>query len=563
VDMQTLRIAMAQINPVVGDIQGNTDKIKNYIKQAQKENVDVITFPELALTGYPPEDLLFKTHFINDIKKHLEEVTKSTQGITAIIGLAREENGLLNSAAVIYDRKIINFYDKKILPNYGVFDEKRYFISGKNNPVYLINGITVGINICEDIWFEDGPTKDQADLGAQLILNINGSPFDTEKRDIRENMLKERALHNNLYISYTNMVGGQDELVFDGGSVLLNPAGEIISRGKAFEEDLIITDLYLEETTNFVESNTNIFVSNTFKNKNPRTIPDNQIVEISKLEQIHKALILGTRDYVNKSGFTKVILGLSGGIDSALTCYIAVKAFGKENVLGVIMPSRFSSEGSITDSQLLANNLGIDTKIIPIEPAYSSFLDMLSESFEGTSVDVAEENLQARIRGNILMALSNKFNWITLITGNKSEMATGYSTLYGDMAGGFAVLKDVPKTLVYELCRYINTLQDTDLIPETIITKPPSAELREDQKDEDSLPPYDILDAILKYYVEEDRSFQEIVDLGYDEAVVKRTTLLLDRSEYKRKQSPPGVKITPRNFGRDRRIPLINKYKNW
>ena len=561
--MQTLRIAMAQINPVVGDIQGNTDKIKNYIKQAQKENVDVITFPELALTGYPPEDLLFKTHFINDIKKHLEEVTKSTQGITAIIGLAREENGLLNSAAVIYDRKIINFYDKKILPNYGVFDEKRYFISGKNNPVYLINGITVGINICEDIWFEDGPTKDQADLGAQLILNINGSPFDTEKRDIRENMLKERALHNNLYISYTNMVGGQDELVFDGGSVLLNPAGEIISRGKAFEEDLIITDLYLEETTNFVESNTNIFVSNTFKNKNPRTIPDNQIVEISKLEQIHKALILGTRDYVNKSGFTKVILGLSGGIDSALTCYIAVKAFGKENVLGVIMPSRFSSEGSITDSQLLANNLGIDTKIIPIEPAYSSFLDMLSESFEGTSVDVAEENLQARIRGNILMALSNKFNWITLITVNKSEMATGYSTLYGDMAGGFAVLKDVPKTLVYELCRYINTLQDTDLIPETIITKPPSAELREDQKDEDSLPPYDILDAILKYYVEEDRSFQEIVDLGYDEAVVKRTTLLLDRSEYKRKQSPPGVKITPRNFGRDRRIPLINKYKNW
>ncbi|MCH2522124.1 MAG: NAD+ synthase [Dehalococcoidia bacterium] len=561
--MQTLRIAMAQINPVVGDIQGNTDKIKNYIKQAQKENVDVITFPELALTGYPPEDLLFKTHFINDIKKHLEEVTKSTQGITAIIGLAREENGLLNSAAVIYDRKIINFYDKKILPNYGVFDEKRYFISGKNNPVYLINGITVGINICEDIWFEDGPTKDQADLGAQLILNINGSPFDTEKRDIRENMLKERALHNNLYISYTNMVGGQDELVFDGGSVLLNPAGEIISRGKAFEEDLIITDLYLEETTNFVESNTNIFVSNTFKNKNPRTIPDNHIVEISKLEQIHKALILGTRDYVNKSGFTKVILGLSGGIDSALTCYIAVKAFGKENVLGVIMPSRFSSEGSITDSQLLANNLGIDTKIIPIEPAYSSFLDMLSESFEGTSVDVAEENLQARIRGNILMALSNKFNWITLITGNKSEMATGYSTLYGDMAGGFAVLKDVPKTLVYELCRYINTLQDTDLIPETIITKPPSAELREDQKDEDSLPPYDILDAILKYYVEEDRSFQEIVDLGYDEAVVKRTTLLLDRSEYKRKQSPPGVKITPRNFGRDRRIPLINKYKNW
>jgi len=561
--MQTLRIAMAQINPVVGDIQGNTDKIKNYIKQAQKENVDVITFPELALTGYPPEDLLFKTHFINDIKKHLEEVTKSTQGITAIIGLAREENGLLNSAAVIYDRKIINFYDKKILPNYGVFDEKRYFISGKNNPVYLINGITVGINICEDIWFEDGPTKDQADLGAQLILNINGSPFDTEKRDIRENMLKERALHNNLYISYTNMVGGQDELVFDGGSVLLNPAGEIISRGKAFEEDLIITDLYLEETTNFVESNTNIFVSNTFKNKNPRTIPDNQIVEISKLEQIHKALILGTRDYVNKSGFTKVILGLSGGIDSALTCYIAVKAFGKENVLGVIMPSRFSSEGSITDSQLLANNLGIDTKIIPIEPAYSSFLDMLSESFEGTSVDVAEENLQARIRGNILMALSNKFNWITLITGNKSEMATGYSTLYGDMAGGFAVLKDVPKTLVYELCRYINTLQDTDLIPETIITKPPSAELRADQKDEDSLPPYDILDAILKNYVEEDRSFQEIVDLGYDEAVVKRTTLLLDRSEYKRKQSPPGVKITPRNFGRDRRIPLINKYKNW
>ena len=554
---------MAQINPVVGDIQGNADKIKNYIKHAQNENVDVITFPELALTGYPPEDLLFKTHFIDEIKKHLQEVTKFTQGITAIIGFAREENGLLNSAAVVHDRKIINYYDKKILPNYGVFDEKRYFISGDNNPVYLIDGITVGINICEDIWFEDGPTQDQANLGAQLILNINGSPFDTEKRYIRENMLKERALHNNLYISYTNMVGGQDELVFDGGSVILNPAGEIISRGKAFEEDLIITDLNFEETGNFVESKTNIFVSSSPKDKNLTPISDNNIVEIDKLEQVHKALILGTRDYVNKSGFTKVLLGLSGGIDSALTCYIAVKAFGKENVLGVIMPSRYSSEGSVTDSELLASNLGVETKIISIEPAYISFLEMLSESFEGTSVDVAEENLQARIRGNILMALSNKFNWINLITGNKSEMATGYSTLYGDMAGGFAVLKDVPKTLVYELCKYINTLQGKDLIPETIITKPPSAELREDQKDEDSLPPYDILDAILKNYVEEDRSFQEIVDLGYDEAIVKRVTLLLDRSEYKRKQSPPGVKITPRNFGRDRRIPLINKYKNW
>tara|TARA_B100000945_G_scaffold105291_1_gene83392 strand:+ start:367 stop:2031 length:1665 start_codon:yes stop_codon:yes gene_type:complete len=554
---------MAQINPVVGDIQGNADKIKNYIKQAQNENVDVITFPELALTGYPPEDLLFKTHFIDEIKKHLQEVTKFTQGITAIIGFAREENGLLNSAAVVHDKKIINYYDKKILPNYGVFDEKRYFISGDNNPVYLIDGITVGINICEDIWFEDGPTQDQASLGAQLILNINGSPFDTEKRYIRENMLKERALHNNLYISYTNMVGGQDELVFDGGSVILNPAGEIISRGKAFEEDLIITDLNFAETGNFVESKTNIFVSSSPKYKNLTPISDNNIVEIDKLEQVHKALILGTRDYVNKSGFTKVLLGLSGGIDSALTCYIAVKAFGKENVLGVIMPSRYSSEGSVTDSELLASNLGIETKIIPIEPAYISFLEMLSESFEGTSVDVAEENLQARIRGNILMALSNKFNWINLITGNKSEMATGYSTLYGDMAGGFAVLKDVPKTLVYELCKYINTLQGKDLIPETIITKPPSAELRADQKDEDSLPPYDILDAILKNYVEEDRSFQEIVDLGYDEEIVKRVTLLLDRSEYKRKQSPPGVKITPRNFGRDRRIPLINKYKNW
>ncbi|MQG25029.1 MAG: NAD+ synthase [SAR202 cluster bacterium] len=561
--MHTLRIAMAQINPVVGDIQGNADKIKNYIKQAQNENVDVITFPELALTGYPPEDLLFKTHFIDEIKKHLQEVTKFTQGITAIIGFAREENGLLNSAAVVHDKKIINYYDKKILPNYGVFDEKRYFISGDNNPVYLIDGITVGINICEDIWFEDGPTQDQASLGAQLILNINGSPFDTEKRYIRENMLKERALHNNLYISYTNMVGGQDELVFDGGSVILNPAGEIISRGKAFEEDLIITDLNFAETGNFVESKTNIFVSSSPKYKNLTPISDNNIVEIDKLEQVHKALILGTRDYVNKSGFTKVLLGLSGGIDSALTCYIAVKAFGKENVLGVIMPSRYSSEGSVTDSELLASNLGIETKIIPIEPAYISFLEMLSESFEGTSVDVAEENLQARIRGNILMALSNKFNWINLITGNKSEMATGYSTLYGDMAGGFAVLKDVPKTLVYELCKYINTLQGKDLIPETIITKPPSAELRADQKDEDSLPPYDILDAILKNYVEEDRSFQEIVDLGYDEEIVKRVTLLLDRSEYKRKQSPPGVKITPRNFGRDRRIPLINKYKNW
>tara|TARA_B110000014_G_scaffold261811_1_gene254326 strand:- start:3559 stop:5220 length:1662 start_codon:yes stop_codon:yes gene_type:complete len=553
---------MAQINPVVGDIQGNTDKIKNYIKQAQEHNVDVITFPELALTGYPPEDLLFKRHFIDDIKKHLQEITQFAKGITAIIGLAREENGLLNSAAVIHDRKMINYYDKKLLPNYGVFDEKRYFISGDKNPVYLIDGITVGINICEDIWFENGPTKDQARLGAQLILNINGSPFDIEKRAIRENMLKERALENNVFISYTNMVGGQDELVFDGGSVILNPMGEVISRGKTFEEDLIITDLEFKKSEDFVESPTNIFVSNAQENKSLKAISGNPVVEIDQLEQVHKALILGTRDYVNKNGFSKVLLGLSGGIDSALTCYIAVKAFGKDNVLGVIMPSRFSSEGSITDSQLLANNLGIDTKIIPIEPAYTSFLEMLSESFIGTNLGVAEENLQARIRGNILMALSNKFNWIVLITGNKSEMATGYSTLYGDMAGGFAVLKDVPKTLVYELCKYINTLQEKSLIPQTIITKPPSAELREDQKDEDSLPPYDILDAILKYYVEEDKSLQEIVDLGYDKEIVKKATLLVDRSEYKRKQSPPGVKITPRNFGRDRRIPLINLYKN-
>ncbi|MAR14289.1 MAG: NAD+ synthase [Chloroflexi bacterium] len=560
--MHTLRIAMAQINPVVGDIQGNTDKIKNYIKQAQEHNVDVITFPELALTGYPPEDLLFKRHFIDDIKKHLQEITQFAKGITAIIGLAREENGLLNSAAVIHDRKMINYYDKKLLPNYGVFDEKRYFISGDKNPVYLIDGITVGINICEDIWFENGPTKDQARLGAQLILNINGSPFDIEKRAIRENMLKERALENNVFISYTNMVGGQDELVFDGGSVILNPMGEVISRGKTFEEDLIITDLEFKKSEDFVESPTNIFVSNAQENKSLKAISGNPVVEIDQLEQVHKALILGTRDYVNKNGFSKVLLGLSGGIDSALTCYIAVKAFGKDNVLGVIMPSRFSSEGSITDSQLLANNLGIDTKIIPIEPAYTSFLEMLSESFIGTNLGVAEENLQARIRGNILMALSNKFNWIVLITGNKSEMATGYSTLYGDMAGGFAVLKDVPKTLVYELCKYINTLQEKSLIPQTIITKPPSAELREDQKDEDSLPPYDILDAILKYYVEEDKSLQEIVDLGYDKEIVKKATLLVDRSEYKRKQSPPGVKITPRNFGRDRRIPLINLYKN-
>jgi NAD+ synthase (glutamine-hydrolysing) len=358
------------------------------------------------------------------------------------------------------------------------------------------------------------------------------------------------------------MVGGQDELVFDGGSVLLEPNGEVVVRGKAFEEDLIISDLDLVEQTEFIESPTRVFISKAVGNKNLISVIDNQIIETDHFERIHNALVLGTRDYVIKSGFSKVLLGLSGGIDSALTCYIAVQAFGKDNVLGVIMPSRFSSEGSITDSQLLANNLGIETKIIPIEPAYTAYLDMLEESFKNTELGIAEENIQARIRGNILMALSNKFNWIVLITGNKSEMATGYSTLYGDMAGGFAVLKDVPKTLVYKLCEYINTFHGKSVIPETIITKPPSAELREDQKDEDSLPPYDILDSILRYYVEEDKSYQEIINLGYDKELVKKTALLVDRSEYKRKQSPPGVKITPRNFGRDRRIPLINLYKN-
>jgi len=563
VEMRTLRIAMAQINPVVGNIEGNKDKIKFYIEQAKEKTVDVIAFPELALTGYPPEDLLFKKQFIDDIKTNLYDLIECTTGITAIIGLAREDGGIFNSAAVISNKKLIGFYDKKLLPNYGVFDEKRYFTPGEYNPVYLIDGIVIGINICEDIWFQNGPTKDQTNSGAQLIININGSPFDIEKRPVRENMLKERALENQVYISYTNMVGGQDELVFDGGSVLLKPNGEIIARGKAFEEDLIISDLCLEEQSEFIESPTHIFISKSAENKNLISIIENQIIETDQFEQIHNALVLGTRDYVVKSGFSKVLLGLSGGIDSALTCYIAVQAFGKDNVLGVIMPSRFSSEGSIVDSQLLANNLGIETKVIPIEPAYTAYLDMLEESFKGTELGIAEENIQARIRGNILMALSNKFNWIVLITGNKSEMATGYSTLYGDMAGGFAVLKDVPKTLVYKLCEYINTFHEKSVIPETIITKPPSAELREDQKDEDSLPPYDILDSILKYYVEEDKSYQEIINLGYDKELVKKTALLVDRSEYKRKQSPPGVKITPRNFGRDRRIPLINLYKEW
>jgi len=576
--MHRLRIGMAQINTTVGDFEGNTWRILEAIDRARSFNVDLLTFPELAICGYPPEDLLFKPQFIEENLHSLEKVINSSSKLTIVVGFVDAKDDIYNAAAVIHDGKLVGVYHKIYLPNYGVFDENRYFRAGNECPVYIIAGVGVGINICEDIWYEAGPATVQAHSGAEVIVNISSSPYHFGKGDFRERMLATRASDNAAIVVHNNLVGGQDELVFDGNSMVLDEKGQLLARGKQFEEDMVVADLDVESVfrTRLHDprwrkrmpllderewSKTKLIVSQALHGSPKHPLPQRQLQVRGLPREIYDALVLGTHDYVSKNGFSKVIIGLSGGADSALVAAIAVDALSNSNVLGVAMPSRYTSRTSTSDAELLARNLGIKLLTIPIEKAFQAYLEMLAREFAGTEPGVTEENLQARIRGNILMSLSNKFGWLVLTTGNKSETATGYTTLYGDMAGGFAVIKDVPKTMVYELSSYRNSIADSELIPSSIIDKPPSAELRPEQKDIDSLPPYELLDPILTAYVEEDKSVEQIIAMGFEPEVVRQAAHLVDGSEYKRRQAPPGIKITPRAFGRDRRLPLTNWFK--
>ncbi len=576
-----LRVALAQINVTVGDVDGNAKKMIAAMRQAHTAGSHIVCFPELALAGYPPEDLLLKPGFVDSNLRKLDELIAESRflpGMAAVIGFVDRDHDIYNAAAIIAEGKLAGVYHKHYLPNYGVFDENRYFQAGREAPLFFINGVHVGVNICEDVWYPTGPMTLQAYAGAEVILNINGSPYYAGKLDFREKVLATRAADNGVIVVYLNMAGGQDELVFDGGSMVFNEQGTLIARAKQFEEDMLIVDL---DTASVFRSRLHdprrrqqrlqvsaadvpiIPVEVTPRPENDVILDAPQRIEprVERLAEIYSALVLGTGDYVRKTGFKKAIIGLSGGIDSTLTAAIAVDALGAENVLGISMPSGYSSAGSKTDAQELAENLGMQLLTIPIEETFRASLTMLQPALGEGDPGLAAENLQARIRGNILMTISNKLGPIVLTTGNKSEMATGYCTLYGDMAGGFAVLKDVLKTLVYELCVYRNTLGDKPVIPQAVIDKPPSAELRPNQKDVDSLPPYEVLDPILRAYVEEDRSIEEILAMGFEHKTVERVMRLVDISEYKRRQAPPGVKITTRAFGRDRRLPITNRYR--
>ncbi len=545
---------------------------------ARALGVDLIAFPELAICGYPPEDLLLKPQFIEKNLEHLQKLAKASEGLTVIAGFVdSQQNKLYNAAAVIHDGQLAGVYRKIFLPNYGVFDEKRYFCEGNDCPIFRLGDITFGVNICEDIWYGCGPATAEAYAGAVLLLNISASPYHYRKAGEREEMLVSRAKNDRAVVAYCNLVGGQDELVFDGNSLIIDAQGRVLARGRPFAEDLMVADLDLEPVAGLrreIEWQKDkpcieerawpapcITIAGGLPQIDRPPLPPREVPELGLEAEIYAALVLGTRDYFAKNGFKKAVLGLSGGIDSALVAAVAVDALGDGNVVGVAMPSRYSSPGSIADAGKLSQNLGIRLITLPIEAAFTAYLDSLADSFRGLPIDSAEENIQARIRGNFLMALSNKFGWLVLPTGNKSEMAAGYATLYGDMAGGFAILKDVPKTTVYKLAAFRNLQAGYDLIPESVIKKPPSAELRPNQKDTDSLPPYDLLDPVIKAYVEEDRSVEQMLAAGMDEAVVRKAVKLIDGSEYKRRQAPPGIKITARAFGRDRRLPITNKFR--
>ncbi len=572
--MTRWRLALAQINTLVGDVAGNVRKIEDGIRRAREAGVDLVIFPELAVSGYPPEDLLLKPAFLQANMAAMARLAQATQGITAIVGFAEMADDVYNAAAILHDGVWVHTYRKHYLPNYAVFDEDRYFRRGTETPVFKRDGIIFGVSICEDIWYPAGPPEVQAlQGGAQLLVNISASPYHAGKMAYREQMLATRAADNAAVVVFCNLVGGQDELVFDGGSIIVNERGQRIARGAQFAEDFIVADVDLGSVFRWrlhdprwrkavpepLPTVTLPAVATPSPVREP--LAPHSVEPLPPLAEIYQALVLGTGDYVRKNGFTKVVIGLSGGIDSSLVACIAADALGAENVVGVTMPSRYTATMSNEDAAQLAENLGIRLLTIPIERVFQAYLEVLAEPFAGTTAGTAEENIQARIRGNYLMALSNKFGWLVLTTGNKSEMSAGYATLYGDMAGGYAVIKDVLKTLVYDLARWRNTQGKAPVIPERCLTRPPSAELRPDQKDTDSLPPYEVLDAILKAYVEDDQAPEDIVaTLGLPEALVQQVARMVDRNEYKRRQAPPGVRITTRAFGKDRRLPITQRY---
>jgi NAD+ synthase (glutamine-hydrolysing) len=575
INPRVLRVALAQLNPTVGDLEGNTRKVVDWIDRAREAGADLVAFPELVLTGYPPEDLLLKPSFIRDNLRHLEQVVAASKGIAVIAGFVDLDQDIYNAAAFAYDGHLKGVYHKYYLPNYGVFDEERYFRRGRSCPIFTYQGVRIGVSICEDAWYPSSPVSVQAAQGAELLVNINGSPYHAGKREARETMIRTRAMDSRAFLAWVNTTGGQDELVFDGNSVMFGPEGQVIAHAMSFQETLLVGDLdigsvfgeRLHDTRLRREAQEPMHVDmevsevavGSRKVAARKWLRAPMAAPLEGPAEVYAAVVTGTRDYVRKNGFAKVVLGLSGGVDSALTAAIAADALGAQNVIGVLMPSRYTSAENLEAAAECAEALGIQLLEIPIDAAHRAFEEMFKDAFRATKPGITEENIQPRIRGNILMALSNKFGYLVLSTGNKSELATGYCTLYGDMAGGFAVLKDIPKTLVYELCAHRNSLNGK-AIPARILTKPPSAELRENQKDSDSLPPYEALDPILRGYVEDDRSYEELVAAGHDPATVTRVIQLVDRSEYKRRQAPPGVKITPRAFGRDRRMPLTNRY---
>jgi len=582
--MRLLRIGLAQINPTVGDLDGNMARIRAWIERARALGVDLLAFPEMVVPGYPPEDLLLKPAFIQGCIDRTRDLAGDSRGMTVVVGTLERDGDLYNSAAVLHDGRWVGTARKRYLPNYGVFDENRYFMSERRSVVFARGGTVFGVNVCEDIWLSGGPSEEQVLRGgAEVILNLSASPYHEGKADERRRMISTRAADNLAIVCYVNLVGGQDEILFDGSSLIFDEKGEVLAEGAPFAEDLVVADVDLDEVFNSRLHDTRLRKERSLDDGEPlprihldqfgpigptgavATLEKPALakrparVEQSAEAEVYAALTLGVHDYVTKNNFDTVVLGLSGGIDSALTACVAADALGAEKVVGVSMPSPFTSSASKADAEKLAKALGIRLETIPIGDMMGAYDHALAPAFAGRAADTTEENLQARIRGNTLMALSNKFGWLVLTTGNKSEVSVGYCTLYGDMAGGFAMLKDVYKTQVYALSRWRN--QRSPVIPENTITRAPSAELKPGQTDQDSLPPYDTLDAILRLYVEEDRSIAEIAREGFDEALVRRVARMVDLAEYKRRQSPPGIKITPRAFGRDRRLPITNRWR--
>ena len=584
--MRTLRIALAQVNLTVGDLDGNREKILDRIRKSRDLGATLVAFPELAITGYPPEDLLFKSKFIESNQRSLDLIVRETQDITAVIGFIDRQDDIYNAAAIACDGKLVDIYHKTYLPNYGVFDENRYFQAGRMPKVYNTNGVAFGVNICEDIWYPGGPAHFQTLFGdAELIINISSSPYHDGKGLLREQMIATRATDYSAVFAFCNLVGGQDELLFDGASFVVDQQGRVLARAPRFQEDLLLADINVESVFRYRlhdprrrkdkqttgQEVERVDLPSLELHPAPPPLPKQEtesspaptLRKEDRLEDIYDALVLGTADYVGKNGFEKVLVGLSGGLDSAFVTIVARDALGSDNVVCTTMPSRYSSEGTRNDAVQMAQSLRMQLITLPIQDIFEAYSNTLCGEFKDQPTDITEENIQPRIRGNLLMALSNKFGWLVLTTGNKSELSMGYATLYGDMAGGFAVIKDIYKTLVYDLAHYRNGRPDGPVIPTSIIQRPPTAELREDQLDTDSLPPYPILDPILKAYVEQDCSLDEIISMGFEEKLVRRVIRTVDSNEYKRRQSPPGIKITPRAFGRDRRLPITNQFRTY